>query len=77
VADDLANLGTTWEDSDLLCSAEDDPNHHILHHCIQKASTVDLPPDGVLVRVTRQSMEAGDGLPDVGAREMLVPPPRA
>jgi ribonuclease HI len=77
VADDLANLGTTRGDSDLLCSDEDDPHHHILHHCIQKASTVDTPPDGVLVRVTRHYLEAGDGNPDVGARELLVPPPIA
>jgi hypothetical protein len=34
-----------------------------------------VPPDGVIVRSTRQSMEAGGGLQDVGARERLVPPP--
>jgi len=75
VADDLANLGTTWEDSDLQCSAEADPNHPILQHCIQKSRTVDFPLDGVIVRSTRQPMEEGGGLQDEGARERLVPPP--
>ena len=77
MANDLANLGTTWEGSDLLCIAEDDPHHHILHRCIQKARTVDSPPDGVLVRDTRQHAEEDDGISDVGARDQLVPPPEA
>jgi ribonuclease HI/exonuclease III len=77
VADDLANLGTTWEGPDFLCIAEDDPHNPILHRCIQKARTVDYPPDGVLVRATRQHAEGDDGSGDVGAREHLVPPPEA
>ena len=32
-------------------------------------------PDGVIVRSTRQPMEAGGEVQDVGARERLVLPP--
>jgi ribonuclease HI len=57
IADELANLGVTWTGSDLQCNAEQDLDHPIFQQCVRKASLVDVPPDGVIVRATRRSWE--------------------
>jgi ribonuclease HI len=74
VADELANLGTTWRGPDLQCNAGQDQDHPILQQCIRKARMVDVPPDGVLVRSTWRIVGAGSGHQDTGPREGLVPP---
>jgi hypothetical protein len=49
VADELANMGINWSESELLCNSALEPDHPILQQCIRKAGTMDAPPDGVLV----------------------------
>jgi ribonuclease HI len=52
VADDLANLGTTWSGPELLCDSNRDPDHPLLQRCIRRADSADHPPDGVIVDYT-------------------------
>jgi hypothetical protein len=75
VADELANLGTTWTGSDLQCNADQDQDHPIFQQCLRKARLVDVPLDGVVVRATRRSTGVGSSHQDTGAREGPVPPP--
>jgi hypothetical protein len=73
VADELANIGTTWTGSDLLCISALEPEHPTLQHCIRKAATVDSPPDGVVLRSTWQAMGEGGGQRSTEPCARLVP----
>jgi hypothetical protein len=52
VADNLANIGINWSDSELLCNSALEPDHPILQQCICQARMADAPPDGVLWETT-------------------------
>jgi ribonuclease HI len=73
VADELANIGTTWTGPDLLCISAQDPEHPILQQCIRKAATVDSPPDGVVSRAIWQTAGEGDGQRSTRPCARLVP----
>jgi ribonuclease HI len=75
VADELANMGTTWIGPELLCNSALEPDHPILQHCIRKAGTVDTPPDGVLVRYTWRDAEERHGQRGTEPCDGLVPSP--
>ena len=74
VADELANLGTTWIGPELLYISALEPNHPILQQCIRKAGTVDTPPDGVLVRYTWREVEERNDQRGTEPCDGLVPP---
>ena len=73
VVDELANIGTTWTGSNLLCISALEPEHPTLQHCIRKAATVDSPPDGVVLRSTWQDMGEGGGQRSTKPCARLVP----
>jgi hypothetical protein len=73
VADELANIGTTWTESDLLCISELEPEHPTLQHCIRKAASVDSLSDGMALRSTWQAEGAGGGQRHTGPCGRLVP----
>jgi ribonuclease HI len=75
VADELANLGTTWSGPDLLCNPRRDSDHPILQRCIRKAAEADNPPDGVLLRSTGQTEAVGIRPPSTRPCDMPVPDP--
>jgi hypothetical protein len=61
VADELANIGTTWTGPDLLFFSDQEPEHPTLQQCIRKAASVDSPPDGVVLRATWPNVGEGEG----------------
>ena len=73
VADELANIGTTWTGEDLLCISGQEPAHPTLQHCIRKATTVDSPPIGVVLRSTWQAVHEGGGQRSTEPCARLVP----
>jgi ribonuclease HI len=73
VADELANIGTTWTGPDLLCISAQEPEHPTLQQCIRKAATVDSPPDGVVLRATWPNVGEGGGQRSTEPCARLVP----
>jgi len=73
VADEMANIGTTWTGPELLCTYALDLKHPILQQCIRKDGLVDTPPDGVILRPTRHDEEARAGQQGTAPCEGLVP----
>jgi len=75
VADELANLGTTWSGPDLLCNSSRDSDHPILQRCIRRVAEADNPPDGVLSLATGHTEEVGIRPSSTRPRDMPVPEP--